>query len=804
MTISVTRRRVRRLAAAAVLIFAIGAGLAPQPARAQQDAAPGTAASDAQVISYEIPAGPLAPALNRLAREAGLVLAFDPELARGKRTAGLDGQFTPQHALERLLAGTGLGYRITEQNQLVIAPLPDNKREEALLLEPIQVAGEGLGGFRADSSSSATNVNARLIETPATVNVLTRDFLDTVKQRRLEDVLQFVPGIGTEQGETSTSAFNIRGFSANTLSFSGGTVFVDDYRAPGRRYHFDDSLYERIDILKGTSGVLYGTAPPGGIVRYVSKRPEFESRHRLESTLGSFETARGTIDSTGPLNDDKTLAYRLIATGSTFNQTVHGESDDVSFDDRLIVKPAIRWLTPTGGDLYVGYEYSHHENAFDPGVARLNGDFLFRGEPLLGSQSFAERDNHVVVAEVTQPLADNWEVFLGGSYNRTDIEFLLDRANQDRGGDPNLFQRFTRLRTDHGQDQSEIRGEIRGRFSTGELIEHQVTLGGNWYEAEESGSEQSQIATNDAIDPRNPVFSPIDISPSRNIAVSLNEETKFYLQDFISIGQKLNVFGGLAYTDAKIESSFPDFDFTSAGEEEALDWSIGAVYNQSHWLNPFVSYSTSLTPQRGVLADGGLTPFREGEQLDIGLKSEWLGGRLATTASLFEIEQTNIAEGDPNNPDFSILIGDQRTRGFEFEAAGSITDQISIIGGYSYLDAEFTRSLEGNEGNTPHSVPKHKLSVFGQYALTGDLEGWSAGIGFLHVGERQGNNENTFELPTYERVDLNITYERGPFDFQARVENVFDEDYIVGSNGRTDTFAQGAPRFFTLSVGYDF
>jgi len=804
MTISVTLRRVRRLAAVAVLIFATGAGLAPQPVLAQQDTAPGTAASDAQVISYEIPAGPLAPALNRLAREAGLVLAFDPELARGKRTAGLDGQFTPQKALERLLADTGLGYRITETNQLVIAPLPEDGGDETLLLDPIQVAGEGPGGFRADRSSSATNVNARLIETPATVNVLTRDFLDTVKQRRLEDVLQFVPGIGTEQGETSTSAFNIRGFSGNTLSFSGGTVFVDDYRAPGRRYHFDDSLYERIDILKGTSGVLYGTAPPGGIVRYVSKRPEFESRHRLESTLGSFETARGMFDSTGPLNDDKTLAYRLIATGSTFNQTVHGESDDVSFDDRLIVKPAIRWLTPTGGDLYVGYEYSHHENAFDQGVARLNGDFLFRGEPLLGPQSFVERDNHVVVAELTQPVADNWEVFLGGSYNRTDIEFLLDRADQDRGGDPNLFRRFTRLRTDHGQDQSEIRGEIRGRFSTGELIEHQLTLGGNWYEAEESGSEQSQIATNDAIDPRNPMFSPIDISPSPILQVALNEETKFYLQDFISIGQKLKVFGGLAYTDAEIEFSFPEFDFTSAGEEEAFDWSVGVVYNQSHWLNPFVSYSTSLTPQRGVLADGGLTPFREGEQIDLGLKSEWLGDRLATTASLFQIEQTNIAEGDPNNPGFSILIGDQRTRGFEFEAAGSITDQISIIGGYSYLDAEFTRSLEGNEGNTPHSVPKHKFSTFGQYAFPGDLEGWSAGIGFIHVGERQGDNDNSFELPTYERVDLNIAYERGPFDFQARVENVFDEDYIVGSNGRTDTFPQGAPRFFTLSVGYDF
>ena len=132
---------------------------------------------------------------------------------------------------------------------------------------------------------------------------------------------------------------------------------------------------------------------------------------------------------------------------------------------------------------------------------------------------------------------------------------------------------------------------------------------------------------------------------------------------------------------------------------------------------------------------------------------------------------------------------------------GDISSQISLLGGYSYLDAEFVAGR--NQGNRPHSVPRHKVSLFGQYEFAGDLAGWRAGLGFIHVGERQGNNANGFKLPTYERVDAVIGYERGGFDFRLAIENVLNEDYVSGGNGFGD-FIQGAPRFFTLNLGYEF
>lgn len=406
------------------------------------------------------------------------------------------------------------------------------------------------------------------------------------------------------------------------------------------------------------------------------------------------------------------------------------------------------------------------------------------------------------MAEFTQPIGDNWQVLVGGSIGRTDLDGLFDPA----GGNPNLDDRVDRdtRRLTEDLEQEEVRAELSGRFNTGALLRHQLTLGASylWTVTVQNNAQLSQPG---AIDARNPVFGPApDVGPLAFSFSDSLEDRAVYVQDYVSVGEQLKLFGGLRYTDTEAELAVPSFSIFNQGSDTALDYTIGAIYNQNSWLNPFVSYSTALTPQSGALVGSGdPVPFREGEQIEAGLKSEWFGGRLATTASLFQIEQTNIVESDLVDPNFSILAGDQRTRGFEFEAVGKITDQISLLGGYSYLDAEFTESTTGNKGNTPQSVPKHKFSLFGLYEFLGDLAGWRAGLGFIHVGERQGDNENTFELPTYERVDAFIGYKRGGFDFRLSVENVLDKEYIIGTNGFGD-FAQGAPRFFTVTVGYEF
>ena len=673
------------------------------------------------IVEFSIPAGELAAALQVFAREAGVNLSYTPEQVEGKTAPALRGSYSVDSGLQRLLSGThlravaeGSGYRIESPGQ--------HNDDGAFVLRPITVEGETesaygpIEGFRAKRSSAATNVDAPLTETPATVNVITRDFLDTIAARRPEDVLQYVPGATAESQNGTASGFNIRGFASSTQGATAtgafaNSIYIDDFRVAGRRYHFDPALYERIDVLKGTASILYGTAAPGGIVRYVTRRPEFESRHRLEATLGSFETTRGTIDSTGPIDEAGTLAYRLIATGLDSNQSFNGRNDDRSFDDRLIVNPQLLWRTPGGGELHLSYEYSNHNNTIDTGIVILpDGSITFNNGPLIGADNFIDRENHIGTITFTQPFAQDWSFELGAAIGRTDIDGLWDSAFAPPGS--SLLNRQTR-RWKENQDQEELRGKVEGRFNTGANIEHELSIGANYFSSTYENNN-GQIFAVGAIDPTNPMFGPApDVGPLNRFFGQAIEETSVWIHDYVSIGDKLKMFGGLRFIDAESDLTQNDI----GGAESGITYSIGAIYNQSPWFNPFASYSTSLTPQTGLLSGSDeAVPFLEGDQIEFGLKSEWFDGSLATNVSLFQIEQTNITEGDPVNPGFVILVGDQRTRGIEFEAVGQVTEQISIIGGYSFLDAEFTAG--SNQGNTPHSVPEHKFSLYGNYDFT--------------------------------------------------------------------------------------
>jgi len=497
------------------------------------------------------------------------------------------------------------------------------------------------------------------------------------------------------------------------------------------------------------------------------------------------------------LNEDQTLAYRLIVTGLDANLTRHGRTDDIAYDRRLIVNPQLTWLTPGGGELLLSYEFSHHDSPFDYGIKRLaDGRFTFNTAPFSGPESCAKREHHIGRATFTQPVNENWEVHFAGSVGHTDTKSLLDASF----GAPDAANRLGRLtiRSFEKTDWHDLRAELRGRFATGEAVQHDLTLGVSYFNGE-TVVDRVTLFQPAAIDALNPVYGPAPATgPLPFLFAGELTDSAVYLQDYVSIGEHLKVFGGLRYVDAENVAKFRTS--TSTGSATTLDYTLGAIYNANSWLNPFVSYATALTPQTGTLVSGEPVPFREAQQIEIGNKSEWFNRRLATTVSVFQIEQTNISEGIPDNPGFVVLSGDQRVRGLEFEAVGQITEQFSLLAGYSYLDAVFTESLTGNKGKTPHSVPRNKASLFGLYEFAGALDGWRAGLGVVHVGERFGTDANTYQLPAYERFDAFVGYRAERWDASLSVTNLLDTNYVEGSDG-FDDLAQGARRFFTFKVG---
>jgi len=552
--------------------------------------APALRAQSDAVHDFAIEAQALAESLDAFSQATGIDVVSRSAWLRAKSAPAVEGEYAAGAALERILSESGLAYRFTgERTVAVTTPRQTTSDLQTLDLEAVTLDGqptleldearlqgsERLEGFRAKNSSSATNVDAPLIKTPATVNVLTGDFLDTIGARSLEDALQYVPGASADFANSTATAFNIRGFSNTVFDASegGGAIRIDGFRSFARRYHYDSALYERTDILKGGSSLLYGTAAPGGLVQFVPKKPEFERRTRIEGTLGSFETSRFMLDTTGPLTDGGDLAYRLIVAGQDSNQVFHGGNDDRSFDKRFIVNPQVTWLTPGGGTLRASYEYSQHDNVLDPGILRLtDGSFTFNTDPFLGSDSFQDRENHIATLEFTQPFGEDWEVSLAGAIGRTDFDAFWDFSTSAPDAN-DQFSRFTR-RVNEEFDSKEFRAEIKGDFHTGDWIRHQLTLGASHLSAENIRNN-SPFVFSSGIDGRNPVFGPAPATGPVSFGFGTTiDEKALYLQDFVSLGNKITVFGGLRYTDAEVANLLVNGERN--GEDEALDYTLAA------------------------------------------------------------------------------------------------------------------------------------------------------------------------------------------------------------------------------------
>ena len=791
------------LVAALMVTTALVTPLAVSPALAQQAMAATPKVAQLQgEQDFDIPAQPLTDALVAFGQQSGVQVTVDGTVARSVSAPAVQGIMTSEQALRQLLAGSGLIY--TMAGSTVAIERVSQNADGAIVLDPVTVEGRNdpaYEGSFAFGSGSATNVPVPLIETPATVNVMSSDTLERINAQRLEDILQYIPGTAPgATGSSMTNTFTIRGFESSTtrggsLGSRSNSVYIDGHRPASRRYHFDRSLYERVEVLKGTSSLLYGTASPGGIVSYRSKKPMFEAQNKVSVSAGSFDTRRGSVDLTGPIPDADNVAYRLIATAQQANQTFTGESHDNSYDNRYILNPQLAWKNDSGTRVDLSYEFSQQENVADPGILRFSdGTFGFHGPSLVSDDSFTDQTNNIITGNITHPVTDQWSVFLGGSYGMNSVDALWDSANTRTAPTRNtlLDRDIIRFNTDF--EHKEAKAELRGDYSLGG-VSNTTTIGFT-HRNETYESQRVQRTLRGTISPTNPVFTSVgSLGPyTRSIEWAI-EEDGIYLQNFAKVGSKLKVFGGLRYTD--VTTSFNADD----GNDTSLDYSIGAIFNQNSWLNPFVSYSTSLTPQVGTLNTGGPVPFSMGEQFEVGLKSEWFDDALASTVSVFQIEQTNQIETDPNDRSLSIVTGDQLVRGAELELVGNVTDQLSVVGGYSYLNSEFTTSAQ-YEGNIPANVPTHKATAMLNYEVPTDIGPLDVGLGYIYVRDRQGDNENSFTLPDYSRVDFNIGWQRDGLDLRLRAENILDEDYVSGSSGVFSN--QGLPRSIFLNANFTF
>ncbi|MBF2050504.1 MAG: TonB-dependent siderophore receptor [Elainella sp. C42_A2020_010] len=644
----------------------------------------------------------------------------------------------------------------------------------------VVVTGEQDEGYYVPNASVGTRTDTPLRDVPASIQVVPRQVIDDRAVTNLADALETTSGVNPETYGGYAFIPRIRGFNSIDAVFVNGSrreVVVFDNPTT-------DNI-ERVEVLRGPSSVLFGQGNPGGIINYVTRRPLEDPYYNLTLQGGSFDQIRPSFDISGPLTDDESLLYRFIGSYTREESFVEFANSEIYF-----LAPSLEWRITPGTTLAADLEF------IDSSISSLTC-----GVPAIG-EGVADIPRSRILCE-SGGFGD-----LFGKYDlqRYNLSTRLEHEfNQDWSARNTLFfgtytvRRAAPSSSDFNENTGELQRvianqdnsftsfsnnlDVVGNFSTGS-IDHRLLLGfeysrQNTFRNFFFGGEYPSINIFD------PEYSDIrfqfDSFPFNGQRELLSTGYGFYLQNQVSFTDNLILVLGGRYDIYEQETINRITDDSSDQTFYAFSPRVGLVYRPVDPLSLYASFTRGFEPSSAILADGSDPDPQRSTQYEVGAKVEF--GDLAATLAYFDITRTNIPTTDPDNPTFSILTGEARSRGVEFDISGEILPGWNVTASYAYTDAVVTEDNSGSEGNRFVFTPRHSAALWTTYEIqAGVVEGLGFGLGLLYVDERQADLANSFAVPSYFRTDASLFYRRDNWRAQVNFQNIFDTEYFVGTN----------------------
>ncbi|MBA6135214.1 MULTISPECIES: TonB-dependent siderophore receptor [Pseudomonas] len=780
------------------------------------------AAETAQVSQhYSIPAGQLDDVLSQFAPQAGITLSSTPQLTNGLQSSGLNGQYATEQALRQLLNGSGLRAVSQGGHSYVLQAQPLGA---ALSLPDTDVRGFSLGnalgsteGYNATHSQVATKTSMPLVETSQSVSVVTRQQIDDQGSQTVAQAMRYTPGVLTNPyGATHRYDYvAMRGFNDGSVD----NIYVDGLKSMGDNGTYstmqvDPYFLERIDILKGPSSVLYGRSSPGGLVALTTKKPLFSAYHQVQATVGTQGQRGMGFDFSGPVDEDQRIAYRL---------TGLADASDTQFDhnkeERYAIAPAISvdFSEDTSLTLQAYLQHDpnggyHGGNPADGMLHPRNGlrlsDHFFEGETGIDSyertqQSFSyqfeHRFNDIFTARQNFRYQDS-DVSMDQVYSAgwADAESnILNRAYT--GGDERLHSYI-------------IDNMLQAEFFTG-AAKHTLLMGTD-YQRRKADVEW-RYGTVNPLDAGNPQYGNGNLQLlGENRYQRRLQQTGVYLQELVELDQwRFSL--GLRQDWVKVSEQNRDSDTKVNDQRSKFTTRAGVLYLFENGIAPYVSYSESFNPNTVSDQDGRPLAPTEGTQWEAGIKYQPSGSDNLFTASVFRIEQENLASKQPNE-DFYRAVGQVRSQGLELEAHVQLSDSLKLLGGYTFTDIEYSKSMPSlvsgnldNKGNSPTQAPKQMLSLWADYNFhQGALDGLRLGGGVRYVGYSWVDAENSMKVPSYTLFDASVGYDLGKVgltgvDVRLNANNLTNESYITSCASLNYCY-MGEERNVSATLSYQF
>ena len=730
---------------------------------------------------YTIAAGSLVSVLNSFAEQAGIFLAGHNDLASDKRSPGLDGEFTEQQGLQQLLQGSGLQAQPQGDRGYVLKAAPEGSLE----LDATNISGQALGAITEDthsyttgSASSATGLPLSLRETPQSVTVITRQQLDDQGSTSIADALRRVPGISVQNYDSERWEFSSRGLPITNFQYDGVNTDYDgvyDYGTTST----DMATFDRVEIIKGATGLMTGSGDPSATVNLIRKRPTQAFKASITGAVGSWDNIRSTGDIAGPLTESGNVRGRFV--GVYQDRSAYLDNYRNTRDITYGILEAD--LTPSTLVTFgIDQQNTRSRGASWTGFPMYNSD----GSRTRFSRSFnpatdwSRRDftNQTIFASVEQQLANDWTLKVSYDRKHRQHDTFLASAS---GGHPDpvsgngMFMYMGQFKGDQVQDNLDVNftGPFRlfGR-------EHALIAG------------FMSMNTRQDIPVHGSIYPPVDGS----------------IYDW--------------------HGEFPKPDIAKVGDNDIVQRQTGVVtpyaglvYDLDDTYSVYTSYTSIYQPQMSKDAQRKILDPVQGDSYEAGIKAEYVGGRLNASFAVFRIEQDNLAEYVSGVDSESVYRAVQgaTTKGFEVELAGEVMDGWNLSAGYSY---NHTRDAKGDYvygSILQTTAPQQVVRVFSTYHLSGALEKLTVGGGVNWQSEFFGNvfqpnpndtvnfgQSSTLTQHSYALVDVMARYRfNDHLSTTLNVKNLFDKTYYTGL-GNFGTGFYGEPRSLQLTTRWDF
>lgn len=801
----------RRVAASLLSATMLAAGAAPLAA---QSPTPGATAPATHTFS--IPAKSTAAAIADVGRISGWRIAYPFSLPPGTRSAPLSGTMTAPQAVERLLAGTGLGFRMTGPQSIVLVdPSQSGARAQAvqgIALDPIVVQAEGgslppayPGGQIATGGGVGVLGNRRVMDTPFNVTNYTAKTIEDQQARNVADVTKNDPSVRTVWADSSYSnQFVIRGFPvANPDIAINGLYGLVPYQMSGTAW------VERVEILKGPSALLAGMPPQGsigGMINLVTKRATDDPITRLTAGYLSDAQFGGKVDVGRRFGANKEFGIRVNGAYSNGDAPVNTQRNELGEAALALDYRGSR--VRLSGDLV--YQKNYSRNPARPIYVRPG--FKVPGAPdassnLGQSWYFADGEDLFGIVRGEVDISDSVTAYATAGARKNDFLGLYNFSYlKNAAGDFDANNYYQPTYNDSVTGEAGLRAKIQ----TGP-IKHTVTVSATSL-YNELGALAPIVSTYSSN-----IYAP-GAAPYPNLAgrastapkTSASTLTSLAITDTLSaLDDRLQLILGVRRQQVRQQGWNATTGLQTANyDETAITPAVGVIVKPLQYVSLYANYIEGLsqgpTAPTGSLNVGQVFAPITARQYEAGVKVDF--GRITTTFSAFQIEQP-VGMLNPLTNRYAV-DGEVRNQGLELNVFGELTPDIRVLGGAVFMDGVQTKTAGGlNNGKTAVGVPDVQVNLGAEWDPF-FLRGLTLSGRVIYTSSQFVSADNTQDIPDWTRVDVGARYrferENGkPVTVRATVENVFDKNYWAAASTNFG-LARGAPRTFLLSTTFDF